>query len=157
MYNCQTKEHHKQHCIVDALDAAQRLCLARGVKLTRWRKNVLEQIWQAHEAVKAYDLIRDLSSKQHAVKPPTVYRALEFLLAQGLIHRIESLNAYIGCPWPESIHQSCLLICTRCKNVEEIKITQLSDVIHTQLHQLGFHATQQIFEIQGLCKNCGQA
>ncbi|WP_338031756.1 transcriptional repressor [Ectothiorhodospira shaposhnikovii] len=80
--------HNHTACITSALSSAERLCQSRGVRLTPLRRRVLEKIWQNHEAIKAYELIHQLSSADHTVKPPTVYRALDFLLAQGLIHRI---------------------------------------------------------------------
>ena len=65
---------------------------------------MLELVWQGHAAVKAYDLLAELDRQGGAAKPPTVYRALDFLMAHGLVHRLESLNAYVGCPQPEAPH-----------------------------------------------------
>ena len=76
------------------------LCARRGARLTRLRRRVLELVWQGHAAVKAYDLLAELDRKDATAKPPTVYRALDFLMAHGLVHRLESLNSYVGCPQP---------------------------------------------------------
>ncbi|WP_006786378.1 transcriptional repressor [Thiorhodospira sibirica] len=153
MHDCDNPQNH-QRCIHQALETAQHLCTQRSVKLTRLRRMVLTQIWQTHEAVKAYDLIRDLSSREHMVKPPTVYRTLDFLLEQGLIHRIESLNAYVGCPWPDTHHQCCLLICRTCGQIQELKGHWINSALQQKIHQQGFVIQQQIFEIQGICRAC---
>ncbi|MBM4202103.1 MAG: hypothetical protein FJ189_12570, partial [Gammaproteobacteria bacterium] len=89
--------HDHDDCIHRALASAERLCAERGVRFTPVRRRVLELIWRSHEAVKAYDLLEQLKTFDPAAKPTTVYRALDFLREQGLIHRVESLNAFIGC------------------------------------------------------------
>ena len=89
----------------------------RGVRLTPLRRRVLELVWGSHRAVKAYDLLAALGDAVGAAKPPTVYRALEFLMAQGLVHRIDSLNAFVGCPQPDHRHSAQFLICGGCGDV----------------------------------------
>ena len=93
--------HEHQSCIEDALARADDVCRERGVRLTPLRRRVLELVWSSHRAVKAYDLLAALGDAVGAAKPPTVCRALEFLMAQGLVHRIDSLNAFVGCPQPD--------------------------------------------------------
>ena len=152
--------HNHAACITQALESAERLCAARGVRLTPLRRRVLEQIWQNHEAIKAYDLIHQLSSDDHTVKPPTVYRALDFLLAQGLIHRIESLNGYVGCARPEHEHRCLLLICRRCGVVTEMENPAINRALEDQARRQGFLLEHQIMEGRGLCAHCreqGQA
>ncbi|MCG5500707.1 transcriptional repressor [Ectothiorhodospira lacustris] len=146
--------HNHAACIATALKSAEHLCSARGVRLTPLRRQVLEQIWQSHEAIKAYDLIHQLSSDDHTVKPPTVYRVLEFLLAQGLIHRIESLNGYVGCTSPEHEHDCLLLICRRCGVVTEMENTTIKQTLEEQAHRQGFQLEHQIMEGRGLCAHC---
>lgn len=136
------------------MDSAERLCRERGVRLTPLRRRVLEQIWQSHEAVKAYELIHQLSSDDHTVKPPTVYRALEFLLAQGLIHRIESLNGYVGCIQPERAHDTLLLICRQCGVVTELADAGVAEALRRQASAQGFALDQPIVEGRGLCRQC---
>ena len=94
--------HDHAQCIDAALDKAADLCSRRGARLTKLRRRVLELVWQGHAAVKAYDLLGALDRGAGAAKPPTVYRALDFLIAHGLVHRLESLNAFVGCPAPEA-------------------------------------------------------
>src|SRR5918999_799750 len=102
--------HDHLSCIGDALDRAAVLCDQRGARLTPLRRRVLELVWRGHEPVGAYDLLAQMGR----AAPPTVYRALDFLIEQGLVHRIESLNAYVGCDRPEAAHASQFLICTDC-------------------------------------------
>jgi Fur family zinc uptake transcriptional regulator len=149
--------HDHDQCIARALDEAERLCAQRGVRLTPLRRRVLEEIWQHHEVVKAYDLIHRLSTEDHTVKPPTVYRALDFLLEQGLIHRIESQNGYIGCSHPALAHQCQLLICRGCGQVEELDDPTLSAALQREAESHGFRVDQQIVEVRGLCPHCAPA
>ncbi len=135
--------------------AAQNLCLQKRVRLTELRKQVLELIWQSHKPLGAYTLMDMLSeSSSRRVAPPTVYRALEFLLEQRLIHRINSLNAYIGCPDPYSQHQNHFLICRQCGIASECDNQMLSEQIGKAGQAAGFSVENQCLEIVGLCPNC---
>ncbi len=147
-------EHNHDACIDEALARADQICVKRGVKLTPLRRQVLEEIWQSHEAVKAYDLIRQLSSADHTVKPPTVYRALDFLLEQGLIHRIESLNGFVGCDRPHKRHQSQLFICRACGQVSECGDDSVSRALDREAERQGFLVEERIVEVRGLCARC---
>ena len=111
--------HDHKQCVSTALTTAAQLCGVRGVQLTPIRQQVLELIWENHKAVKAYDLLDRLKPQMDAAKPATVYRALDFLIEQGLIHRVESLNAFVGCRCSDHQHEQLLLICNHCQEVEE--------------------------------------
>ncbi|MGM0516729.1 MAG: transcriptional repressor [Pseudomonadota bacterium] len=152
---CATHDHHQ--CITAALARAETICREAGARLTPIRRQVLEEVWASHEATKAYDLIERLSRHGDQVKPPTVYRALDFLLSQGLIHRIESLNAFIGCAHPQDPHHAILLICNQCGDIEE----RSSDRVHAELDRLaagsGFAVRSEVIELRGLCRQCRKA
>ncbi|SIT69907.1 Fur family transcriptional regulator, zinc uptake regulator [Ectothiorhodosinus mongolicus] len=148
-------DHNHQDCIDSAMLSAERLCHERGARLTPMRERVLREIWQSHEAVKAYDLIHRLSSADHTVKPPTVYRALDFLLEMGLIHRIESLNGYVGCIQPEHEHEVMLLVCRECGVVLELADDQTHRKLRAAAKKQGFQLDQRIVEGRGLCEQCG--
>ena len=106
-------------CIDEALKKAEIICSDKGVKLTKLRQRVLKLIWKSHGYVKAYDLLNDLKKIDAAAKPPTIYRSLDFLIKHGFIHKIQSLNAFVGCSHPEE-HKNCyFLICKECNNIEE--------------------------------------
>jgi Fur family transcriptional regulator, zinc uptake regulator len=147
-------DHDHGACIDAALDRAGELCARRGARLTRLRRRVLELVWQGHAAVKAYDLLAELDRKDGAAKPPTVYRALDFLMAQGLVHRLESLNAYVGCPQPEAPHEGKFLICEACGQVSEFEAPAIQSAIETQAADLGFAVGQQMVEVHGVCRGC---
>lgn len=148
--------HNHDACVSDALHAAEITCQTRGVRLTPSRKRVLELIWSGHHAVKAYDIIDSYGGDGPAAKPPTVYRALEFLIEQGLIHRIESLNAFVGCGHVGE-HDECgiqLLICEGCALVQEIHTHDAAGAIRETAEAKGFSVTHQVIEVHGLCPDC---
>src|SRR5690606_9768433 len=118
-------DHDHAACIDAALDRAAELCARRGARLTRLRRRVLELVWQGHAAVKAYDLLAELERKGASAKPPTVYRALDFLMAHGLVHRLESLNSYVGCPQPDAPHAGQFLICDSCGTGREFEASAI--------------------------------
>ena len=150
--------HDHEHCIHDALDAARSLCISRGVRLTDLRLQVLELIWQNHKPLGAYTLMEMLAkANTRRVAPPTVYRALDFLLEQGLIHRINVLNAFIGCPSPGTKHQSYFLICRTCNIAIELDEPQLGQQIQRVAGDAGFTVETQALEVSGLCANCASA
>ena len=153
--------HDHQHCINDALEAAHAICQEQGAKLTQLRKQVLLLIWQSHKPLGAYTLIDMLAqSEQRRIAPPTVYRALEFLLELGLIHRINSLNAYVGCINPQSHQDSAqastnyFFICSQCSNSQEVISPLLAKNISHACADVGFSPQQQWLEVTGLCKQC---
>lgn len=134
---------------------AREACLQKGVRFTALREQVLALVWQSHKPLGAYDLIDMLAEVSHRrIAPPTVYRALDFLLDIGAIHKINSLNAYIGCPSPNAEHPSYFLICTQCHTASECNDTKLKN----QIEQLGkeqqFSIEKQWLEVLGVCQAC---
>ena len=146
--------HTHKRCRDSALSAAERTCDARGVRLTKLRRRVLELIWGSHEPVKAYDILNKLRDEHAGSAPPTVYRALDFLQAEGMVHKIESLNAYVGCGDPDDRHNSQFLICTGCGAVAEMDNAEVTQLLDDKAQQLGFHIDFQMIEIKGLCSAC---
>lgn len=138
------------------LAEAERECRARGLRLTPLRRLVLELIARSPHPLKAYDLLEQL--KQHQAQgraaPPTVYRALDFWLEQGFIHRIASQNSYVGCPHPTEPHPRAFLVCERCQRVVELADDRLSRLLSRQAARHGFRARAQVIEVQGLCEGC---
>lgn len=147
-------EHDHSRCIHDAISTAEQLCLHRGVQLTPIRHKVLELIWNSHKAIKAYDLLDQIRPTNDAAKPSTVYRALDFLLEQGLIHRVESLNAFVGCHCSGTQHDQLLLICTECHNVEERSAATVLSALAEEMCNAGFKVQRKTIEIHGLCRAC---
>lgn len=141
--------------MVAALQDAEARCEAAGERFTAPRRRVLEQLLSAGGPVKAYDLIASYAVDGSPVGPPTVYRALEFLEARGLVHRLESLNAFVACRHGPDRHGAAFLICDCCGAAQEI------DPPAQQLGQLGaaqgFQVAAVTLEAHGLCANCRKA
>ena len=146
--------HEHRSCIEHALVRAEALCRLSGARLTPLRRRVLELVWGSHRAVKAYDLLAALDDGEGAAKPPTVYRALEFLMAQGLVHRIDSLNAFIGCPQPEARHSAQFLICGGCGEVSEMNAASIDRAVLDRAADSGFALSRKIIELHGRCPRC---
>ena len=146
--------HDHGGCINKAIQIAETLCIDRGVRLTPIRRKVLELVWESHRAVKAYDLLDRIKPLETSAKPATVYRALDFLIEQGLIHRVESLNAFIGCNCSDHQHELLLLICNRCREVEERPALEVMNAVAKEIAEAGFHVHRKAIEIHGLCAQC---
>lgn len=149
-------EHNHSHCIDHALEDARTLCKKRNLRFTPIRELVLKTIWKSHKPLGAYELLPTLALAGFNSAPPTVYRALEFLQEQGLVHRIALLNAYIGCPHPGTSHEGSFLICRNCNNTVEIETGSVSAAISTEAARYGFQPEQQSIEVLGLCPGCQQ-
>jgi Fur family zinc uptake transcriptional regulator len=151
------RAHDHDRCISDALDTAEEICGERGLRLTALRRRVLELVWSRHEPVRAYDLLEELRTERRRAAPPTVYRALEFLIENGFVHRIESLNAFVGCAGPRRPHAGQFLICRGCASVAELDDAAISRMIARKAQSLGFRAQHQTIEVTGLCPECGRS
>ncbi len=148
--------HEHTSCVNDALIAADNICKTRGLRFTDLRRHVLELVWENHGAVKAYDLLEKLDD-EFSAKPPTVYRALEFLQENGLVHKINSLNAYVGCSHPLK-HADCFfLICSHCKEVEECCGSDVAAAVRNMVAGESFLPHQTSLEIEGTCQECRTA
>lgn len=146
----------KQHnnCLKTALKQAEHICLKNTARLTDIRKRVLKLIWAGHTPAKAYDLLNELQKSDPAAKPPTVYRALDFLLEQGLIHKLHRLNAYVGCSYPGENKPCFFLICTRCHIVTESNEDVYDELISNISESYHFRPKAVAFEMEGLCRKC---
>ncbi len=146
--------HNHDACIHNALVSAAATCRDKGLRMTRLRQQVLELVWASHAPVKAYDLLDQLKSLGFNSAPPTVYRALDFLLGAGLVHRIESLNAYIGCDHPQQDHSAQFFICDRCLSVAEVDVSGVNAALSEEAGRCGFCIQSPTVEIHGICQSC---
>lgn len=147
--------HDHDHCVSSALAEADTLCTRQGVRLTALRKRVLELVWQSHKPLGAYDILAELSEQDgRRAAPPTVYRALDFLLENGLVHRIASLNAFIGCSHPEHPHQGQFMICRSCHTAIELENVAVTGAIAAAAAGIDFQAEAQTVEVVGICAPC---
>ncbi len=146
--------HHDAKGFVRAVEHASE---ERGLRLTPLRKEVLELIAASRKPIKAYDLLDLLRERHGNAAPPTVYRALDFLLDNGFIHKLESINSYVSCHHPAEAHQVPFLICDSCSSAEEVCDDRVADLIEAQAKALGFKPQAQTLEVHGTCKNCRKA
>jgi Fur family zinc uptake transcriptional regulator len=149
--------HDHQHCIDTAIDAATRLCAERGMRFTKIRQNVFSLIWSGHQPIGAYAILEALKTDYPRAAPPTVYRALDFLIEIGLIHRIESMNAFVGCTHPDNRHTGQFLICENCGAAAELDDPSINKAVQESAGTLGFLAQRQMIEVRGLCPDCQTA
>lgn len=147
-------EHDHDACVADALSVAEKICREKGARLTPIRQRVLELVWRSHKPVGAYALLDEIKPEHKSAAPPTVYRALDFLMEQGLVHRIQSLNAYVGCSTPDHLHKSIFLICNDCGDALEIEDETVAESINEFATGLGFQLDSQSVEAAGLCPGC---
>ena len=147
-------EHDHADCVERAVQTAEQICRERGLRLTAQRRRVLELVWNSHKPVGAYEILAALKDDGRNAAPPTVYRALEFLIEANLVHRLDSLNAFVGCPDPHNPHTGQFLICRQCRSVAELGDKRISDMIDSSAADCGFSATHQTLEIQGVCQAC---
>lgn len=146
--------HHK--CIDEAIKKAKALCHANKVFLTPLRQAILELIWQSHSPLKAYDILKQLKATNSSARPITIYRSLDFLIENKMIHKIESQNSFFGCSHPGE-HRNCYFtICQKCRAVKELCNDEFSSRIQEQIKKSNFQTKNIILEIQGLCSDCRQ-
>lgn len=148
------EEHHHHGDAMAFVSEVERTSQARGLRLTPLRKEVLGLIATAGRPIKAYDLLDQLREQHGNAAPPTVYRALDFLLHNGFIHKLESINSYVSCHHPAETHQVPFLICDRCAGAQEVCDPKVAQLIEDQAQALGFRPLAQTLEVHGICRNC---
>ncbi len=152
-----TKAHSHAHPEIAArLDTAERLCAQRGSRLTPLRRLVLETLLRHHGSLKAYELLDALRAAQSGATPPTVYRALDFLTEQGLIHRLDAVNAWSACTDAGGQPHDVLIVCTRCGNVAELSDPDLGRRLAACVARAGYALSGQETELRALCPRCQQ-
>jgi Fur family transcriptional regulator, zinc uptake regulator len=149
-----TGSHDHNTCVADALSTAEEVCRVRGARLTPLRRRVLELIWSSHRPIGAYAVLSSLRDERDTAAPPTVYRALDFLIEHGLVHRIQSLNAFVGCREPDHAHNGMFLICGECGDALEIEDRKLDDSIRGAAQSHGFALQRRTVEATGTCPTC---
>ncbi|MEO1249778.1 MAG: transcriptional repressor, partial [Pseudomonadota bacterium] len=119
------------------------------------RRQILELLWESGRPAGAYDLIETLKQRaSRPVGPPTVYRALEFLMSHGLAVKIESRNAYVPCIHPERSHDCLYFICSNCGSSTELEDPRVERLLSEHAAHVGFHPTRRVVEVEGTCARC---
>jgi Fur family transcriptional regulator, zinc uptake regulator len=137
-----------------ALVMAEEYCRERGEKLTPIRRKVLELLLTSGRATKAYSLLDEMRQIHPGSAPPTVYRALDFLLSAGLVHRIESINAFTVCHDLTQCQHGILVVCQQCGNVTELHQPKLRQALVAQIEDAGYRLASEEIELKGLCAAC---
>jgi Fur family zinc uptake transcriptional regulator len=150
--------HDHSECTGAVLAHAELVCSRRGARLTKLRRDVLQALADDHQAVGAYDVMARMAGPDQAAPAPiSVYRALEFLEAHRLVHKIESLNAYVACRHGHSGERTVLLICEACGMVAEIPGENAFKALDHEAGLQGFQPEKAIVELSGRCGRCVEA
>jgi Fur family zinc uptake transcriptional regulator len=151
------RKHDHDACVNEAIDAAAALCQRIGERFTPLRRRVLELVWSSHQPIGAYAILDKLRAEGRAAAPPTVYRALDFLLAHFIVHRIASMNAYVGCQHPGEAHAVQFLICRSCGMAAELHDPAIGEVAARSAGRVGFTIESRVIELAGLCARCKES
>jgi Fur family transcriptional regulator, zinc uptake regulator len=148
-------DHDHARCVADTLTRAEEACDRSGRRLTPLRRRVLEVLAESHSPVGAYDIVERLKRAREAAPAMSVYRALDFLVTEGLAHRIESQNAFLACNrGHESDEVVVFLLCERCSTVAEVKSDAVGRELARAAGAVGFEPRTPVLEIKGLCESC---
>lgn len=151
------RHHDHDECMVDAISAAESLCAVRKIQFTPVRRRVLELLLQEHRALGAYDILERLSKEGLGSQPPVAYRALDFLVKNGFVHKIERLNAFIACSHPGRTHAPAFMICRLCAAVAETQAAPAKGALGAAARAAGFRIERTVVEAEGLCPACQDA
>lgn len=154
--SCTSPGHHAGDP-AEYLRKVERNCRERGLRLTPLRTDVLRLIANAERPVKAYDLLERIRASKARSAPATAYRSLNFLLEQGFIHKLASLNAFVRCHHPGQLqHIAPFLICNQCLQTIELEDDRTAPLLDDMAVTLGFRAVSQTLEVRGLCARCNR-
>lgn len=138
------------------LQSAAEHCLKNGANLTDLRRQVLDLVLAHDGVVKAYQILSDLQQARGSAAPPTVYRALEFLVEQGILHRVEALNGYVVCRHLDCAHPSVILTCRDCGKVDEMAADESFMTLRQLCAGHGFEMDEQQLLLNGRCVQCSE-
>src|SRR6476661_1022258 len=148
-------DHDHDRCAADAINHAEQVCKLRAQKFTPIRRQVLQALLSSHRPLGAYEVIDDLAKSMPRPAPITVYRALDFLMENGLVHRIESRNAYLACGHDhEMAAMVAFFICEVCGSVGEIPAAVVAQSLNAAARTTGFAPKLSVVEIAGTCAHC---
>ncbi len=152
---CTNPKHHVHHAD-EYVEEVERICAERNLRLTPLRADVLRLVADSDRPVKAYDLLDRIRASKAASAPPTVYRALDFLLDNGFIHKLQSINSFVACHHPGIAHAVPFLICDNCQLTVEMEDERIPDLLQEKARALGFAPQAQTLEVHGLCADCSR-
>jgi Fur family zinc uptake transcriptional regulator len=140
--------------VAASLAEAERRCTARGARLTPSRRRALEILLEAGKPLGAYEVLEKLAADGFGAQPPVAYRALDFLIEQGLVHKVRRLNAFTACTHPDTAHSAAFLICRLCGGVAETCAEPKRGALGRAARDIGFEIERTIVEAEGVCAEC---
>lgn len=140
--------------VEDFLQQAEGLCQERNQRFTELRKQVLLLVCQSEQPIGAYALLDRMKDAGRSAAPPTVYRALDFLQEQGLVHRLASNNTYLACAHPQHQHEAVFLVCKRCGYTRELHTSGVYKAVAAMAEKVDFSVEHASVEVTGLCAGC---
>ncbi|RUS60774.1 transcriptional repressor [Pseudorhodobacter sp. E13] len=149
--------HDHRHCSDQGLQRAEEILQSRKLRLTPVRRQALQILLAEHRALGAYEVLERLAAAGFGNQPPVAYRALEFLVEQGLAHKVRRLNAFAACMHPETDHAPVFLICRGCNALAETPAEQVRAALNAAAHAAGFTVERTSIEALGLCPACEAA
>lgn len=149
--------HDHALCRATALAQAEALCAERGARLTPIRRRTLELLLESHRPIGAYDLIDKLAAEGARPHPPTVYRALDFLIEHGLAHRMRGAASFVACQRPAEPQTPHFLICRACGETRELSDPALAQALAEALRAAAFAPSRISLEVEGVCAPCRRA
>ena len=148
------EEHDHSLCVQTTLDVADKTCAQAGLRLTAVRRKTLEILVQEHRALGAYEILEKLREEGFGSQPPVAYRAIEFLVKNGFVHKVEKLNAFVACNKPRKPHAPTFMICRSCQLVVETVSSEVSSMLSKSANKLGFRLEKSVVEVEGTCSSC---
>ena len=146
---------HSHPATPDWAEQVRQACARRGLQLTGPRAGVVAVIAEHSAPLGAYAIIEALARRENkSIAPPTVYRALDFLIEHGFLHRIESRNVFAPCAHLDHDHRGVLLSCQTCGRSVEIEDEGVGAAIDRAALSAGFVAKGRVIEVAGLCEEC---
>lgn len=148
------QKHDHDTCVGTALATAEARCREEGLRLTPVRRKVLELLLQEHRALGAYAILDRLRDEGFGSQPPVAYRALDFLVENGFVHKIERLNAFVACAHPGASHSPAFMICRKCDAVAEAQSAPAKGALGAAARAVGFEIERTVVEAEGICPAC---
>ena len=151
------RPHQHALCVTSTLQAAEKRCAAQNLRLTPVRRRVLEVLLEQHRAMGAYDVLERLRAEGLGSQPPVAYRALDFWVEVGFVHKIQKRNAFVACTHPGGGHSPVFLICRGCGIVAEGTVDAGDSAVDRAAASAGFQVESAVREVEGLCPECQKA
>jgi Fur family zinc uptake transcriptional regulator len=151
-------EHNHSSCLAEARERARRAFAAKGLRMTELRARVFDEIASSHHAVGAYGVLERMAGQGMRVAPISIYRAIDALLRAGVIHRLESKNAFFACHASHAAGRGQLVLaCEQCGRVAEVSGAAVFEAIASAAQRVRFTPVHAVTEVMGRCNDCASS